>query len=522
MSTLPNLTRRSLIRSAAAGIAMGGLAAPGILRAQSWFSANPFQLGVASGDPASDGFVIWTKLAPEPFAPRGGMGISAYEVGWEVAEDRGFRTIGAKGTAWARPELGHSVHVEVTGLKPDRPYWYRFTLGGDRSFFGMARTLPAPGARIDKLRFGVCGCQHYEQGFYTGYRHLSQEDLAFVFHYGDFIYEYSYDFVFGKDDLPVPKVRQHRLREPFSLDDYRAHYAQYLLDTDLQAARARHVFLQTFDDHEIQNNWVSDHDGDDVLSPEVFDLRRQAAMQAWYEMMPVRASMIPQGKLIHANRRLTYGNLAAINLLDTRSFRSDQPCNDGWNAPACQGVQDPKAQVLGEAQEKWLDGALGAKDATWNCLAQQVMVMPLDRETGNRPEKGYNMDSWAGYDAPRQRLLKRLANTPNAVVLTGDEHQNYAGLLRDGDKPVGVECVLTSMSSGGDGQDQRAGSDKLLARNDFLKFINDQRGYGVCEVTPEAWQTHYMVLDKVSQPGSALTRRATATIPVGQASLAIG
>jgi alkaline phosphatase D len=516
------ITRRSLIRSAA-GITASAFAAPAILRAQSWFSANPFQLGVASGDPASDGFVIWTKLAPDPFAPHGGMGISAYPINWEVAEDFGFRTIAAKGETLARPELGHSVHVEVSGLKPDRPYWYRFTLGSDRSFSGRARTLPAPGAKVDLLRFGVCGCQHYEQGLFTGYRHLAQEDLAFVFHYGDFIYEYAYDFRFGRDDLPVPKIRSHRLRETFSLDDYRAHYAQYLLDADLQAARARHAFIATFDDHEVHNNWVSDLSQDTSLPPAVFDLRRQAAMQAWYEVMPVRASMIPNGKLILANRRLAYGNLAAINFLDTRSFRTDQPCDDKWGVAPCPGVLDAKAQVMGEAQEKWLDASLGARDTTWNCIAQQIMMMPLNRQTGTgTPEKFYNLDSWAGYDAPRARLMKRLASVPNAVVLTGDEHQNYAGLLLDGDKPVGVECVLTSMSSGGDGQDMRPGSDKLLANNPQLKFINDQRGYGVCEATPQAWKTHFMVLDKVSEPGGKLSRRLTATVPTGSSTLTLG
>ncbi|QWC55674.1 alkaline phosphatase [Erythrobacter sp. 3-20A1M] len=516
------ITRRSLIRTTAVGAAAATLSAPAILSAQSWFAEYPFKLGVASGDPASDGFVLWTRLAPDPFGQHAGVPMSALPVDWEVAEDDRFRTIAAKGTELARPELGHSVHVEVAGLKPDRPYWYRFTVGSDRSLTGRARTLPVAGTPVGQLRFGVCGCQHYESGFYTAYRDIAEDDLAFVFHYGDFMYEYAYDYNYGPDRLPVPKVREHRLREVVSLTDYRQHYAQYLLDLDLQAARSSQVFLSTFDDHEVQNNWVDDFAQDPSIPPEVFALRRQAAMQAWYENMPVRRSMIPRGELILANRRIAFGDLAAINLLDTRSFRTNQPCDDKWGVEPCEAVFDKNAQVLGAAQEKWLDDNLGRKDARWNCIAQQIMMMPLNRRTDDdQPELMYNLDSWAGYAAPRERLMARLAKVDNAVVLTGDEHQNYAGLLMSGEKPVGVECVVTSVSSGGDGQDQRPGSDRILAENPQLRFINDQRGYGVCSVTPESWRTDFMVLDQVSSRGGTLSRRASAEIAAGPANLSI-
>jgi len=511
------ITRRSIVK-ASAGLALGTVGAPGILRAQSWFTEYPFTLGVASGDPAPDGFVIWTRLAPEPFAPHGGMPLSALPVGWEVALDDRFRTIVAKGEAVARPELAHSVHVEVTGLDADRPYWYRFTIGSDRSLAGRARTLPPAGASVSSLRFGVCGCQHYETGYYTGYRYMAGEDFAFIFHYGDFIYEYQYDHRYDEVGLPIPTVRRHRLRKLYSLADFRAQYAQYLGDIDLQAARARHAFLSTFDDHEIGDNWVGNHAKDETVPSEVFALQRAAAMQAWYEHMPVRRAQFPKGEVIIANRQILYGNLAAINLLDTRSFRSDQPCGDGFR-PTCAGVADPAAEVLGAAQERWLDENLHRGGSTWNVIAQQVMMMPLDRRTSNVGEKRLNLDSWAGYDVPRQRMIKRFGKVNNAIVLTGDEHQNYAGLLLDGERPVAVENVLTSLSSGGDGSDLRPGSDQILSENPQLKFINDQRGYGVCEVTSEAWQTHFMVLDKVSVPDGTLRRRTTATVPSGRAAL---
>ena len=517
------LTRRKLIQSTAAGIAASTFAAPAILRAQSWFRDYPFKLGVAAGDPAADGFVIWTRIAPEPFERHSGVSTSALPVQWEVAEDSGFRTVAAKGETLARPELGHSVHVEVEGLKPDRPYWYRFYIGSDRSLAGRARTLPAAGASIEKLKFGVCGCQHYESGYFTAFREIAkQDDLAFVYHYGDFIYEYAYDYQYGPERLPVPKTREHRLREVYSLDDYRQHYAQYLLDLDLQAARSVHAFVPTFDDHEIQNNWVQNFSQDDSVPAEVFALRRQAAMQAWYENMPVRRSMLPNAGIISANRRLTFGNLAAINVLDTRSFRSDQPCGDRWGVTPCEGVFDKDAQVLGEAQERWLDSSLERGDTRWTGVAQQVMMMPLNRSVyDDQPELAYNLDSWAGYDAPRLRMMSRLGKVSNAVVLTGDEHQNYAGLLMSDDKPVAAECVITSVSSGGDGQDQRSGSDRVLANNRQLQFINDQRGFGLCEVTRDEWRTDFMVLDKVSTRDGMLTKRASAVIGAGPANLTI-
>ncbi|MBH1991247.1 MAG: alkaline phosphatase D family protein [Sphingomonadaceae bacterium] len=496
---------------------------PAILKGQSWFAGYPFALGVTSGDPAADGFVIWTKLAPRPFEPHGGMPMVPLPVKWEVASDDRFKTVVASGEAQARPELGHSVHVEVAGLQPDRPYWYRFSLGSDQSSRGRARTLPLASSSPASLKFGVAGCQNYEDGLFTAYRHLAREDdLAFVYHYGDFIYEYKqrgpdYD----KDGLPVPQVRQHIGQDCFDVADYRLRYAQYLSDYDLQAARARHTWFPTFDDHEVENNWVGDFDWKDA-SPEVFRLRRQAGLQAWYEYMPVRAAMLPRNGIItNMYREARFGDLMSMDLLDTRSFRSDQPCDDGFK-PYCPGIDDNKAQVISAEEESWLVRNMTRGQTKWNCVAQQVMMMSLDRRRyADEKEKIYNLDSWAGYAAPRNRLLAKMRGLNNVVVLTGDEHQNFAGLLDNGDKPVAVEFVSTSISSGGDGSDLRTGSDVMLKNSPELKFINDQRGYLICEVTPDAWTTKARVMDQVSTPGGAISTRATMTVPHGTPSLQI-
>ena len=242
-----------------AGATLAGLAAPAIVRAQGILRDFPFKLGVAAGDPASDGFVIWTRLAPEPMERHGGMPLTNVPVEWEVASDTGFRDVVAKGTELARPELAHSVHVEVAGLLPDRPYYYRFTAAGERSLRGRARTLPAPGAKVDALKFGVAGCQHFESGFYGAYRHMAREDLAFVYHYGDFIYEYQQNYLYDSG-LPIRPVRRYEQRALIDVTDFRAAYAQTLLDIDQQAVRSVHAHLSSFDDHEIINDWVSDID----------------------------------------------------------------------------------------------------------------------------------------------------------------------------------------------------------------------------------------------------------------------
>jgi alkaline phosphatase D len=500
-------TRRQFLGAAAASL----VAAPSILRAQARWKSNPFSLGIASGDPAPDGFVLWTRLAPDPLDAHGGMGTDPVPVAWEVATDDGFGTIVAKGQAVARPELAHSVHVEVTGLRPDRPYFYRFEAGGERSVTGRARTFPLAGTAPQQLRFGVAGCQDYQAGYYTAYRHLADEDLAFVFHYGDYIYEYGPD---------PPAVRQHATPLISSLDDYRRRYAQYKSDADLQSAHAEHSFFVTFDDHEVRNNWAGEIDDDDGAPPDVFRFRRQSAFQAWYEHMPVRRGQLPNGSALRLYRRARYGNLASFDFLDTRQFRTNQPCGDGYRI-ACADVISPKAHMISAEEEAWLTQNLKRSDARWNVVAQQVMMMSLDRrwEKEDAPAKLLNLDSWAGYEAQRQRLLARMRGLNNVVVLTGDEHTNYAGLLHDRNRPVAVEFVGTSISSDGDGQDIPGWGPKFMANNPQLKFINNQRGYLACDVTRDEWRTNFMVVDKISTPGGQLAKRATWAVARGQPAL---
>jgi len=508
-------TRRHFI----AGAAATALAAPAIIRAQTVFRRYPFSLGIAAGDPSPEGFVIWTRLAPEPLDSHGGMATAPMAVKWEVAADERFASIVAQGEEVARTELAHSVHVEVAGLRPDRPYWYRFTVPGERSIHGHARTLPLASASPEALRFGVCGCQSYEDGYYGAHRHLAREELAFVYHYGDYIYEYRGGPVRpGRGGALTQAVREIAGDTLYDIADYRRRYAQYKADPDLQRAHAAHAFFMTYDDHEVRDNWVQDI-GDDATPGEIFRTRRAMALQAWYEHQPVRRASMPRNGEIALHRSARYGGLAEFDFLDTRQFRSNQPCGDGFK-PVCPEVRAEAATVLGAEQEAWLARNLSRREARWNCLAQQIMMMAMDRRTReDEPAPIRNMDTWAAYEVPRQRLLDRMRGLGNVVVLTGDEHQNFAGLLHDGDTPVAAEFVATSISSGGDGSDLRPGSDRILANNPQLRFINDQRGYLTCDVTPDEWKTNFMVMDRVSAPGGSISKRATMAVARGEVAL---
>lgn len=508
------ISRRSFIAGAGAGL----LAAPAILRAQQLFTAFPFRLGAASGDPSDDGFVIWTRLAPDPFDEHGGMPMGPVDVDWTVYGDPGMRMVAQKGVAKAWPELGHSVHVEIGGLQPDRPYWYRFQVGRDRTQLGTARTLPPPGKPIDRIRFGVAGCQAYEDGLYTAYRHLAAEDVGFIWHYGDYIYEdRARQVPYGFDGLPRVHVRTHVGTDCYTIGDYRRRYAQYKMDPDLQAAHLAAPWFTTFDDHEIVNNWTADVSPRQP-DPQIFAFRRAAAMQAYYEHMPLRRSSMPGAGGMQIHRRSRIGNLLDAHFLDTRQYRSPQPCGGEFD-PVCPEARATGRTVLGKAQEEWLTRSLLEKACRWNLIAQQVMVMPLNRATGSETDEIRNMDSWAGYDAARAKLLSSFAGLGNVVVMTGDEHQNFAGELRPDigkGEAVAVELVSTSISSGGTSWIRPENAARIRAGNPFLKHSSDRRGYVLCDVTPSSWQARFRGVDQVTSPGGTVSTLATVTVEQGK------
>ncbi|WP_321163999.1 alkaline phosphatase D family protein [Sphingomonas sp. Root710] len=508
------ISRRDLLIGAGAGL----IGAPAILRAQQLFTAFPFRLGIASGNPSHDGFVIWTRLCPDPFDEHGGMPTGPVDVDWVVYEDEGMRRVAQKGVERAWPELGHSIHVELSGLRPDRPYWYRFTVGREKTVLGRTRTLPPPGAPLDHIRFGVAGCQHFEDGYYTAFDHLSREDVAFVWHYGDYIYEDRARQVnYERDGSPKVHVRDHAGSDCYTIGDYRRRYAQYKMDPDLQRAHLAAPWFTTFDDHEVVDNWTaatSPYQKD----PALFAIRRAAAMQAYYEHMPLRRSSMPNSGAMQLYRRARIGDLLTAHFLDTRQYRSSLPCTGSFE-PVCGDVAAPGRTVIGDAQESWLREGLSARDSRWNLIAQQVMMMPLDRRTEPGPVEIRNMDSWAGYDAARERLLEGFQGLGNVVVMTGDEHQNFAGELRRNagrGEAVAIELVTTSISSGGDRWIKPEAAQYIGTNNPFLKHSSDRRGYVVCDLSKARWQASFRGVDHVTTPGAAISTLATATIEHGR------
>jgi alkaline phosphatase D len=489
------------------------------------FSANPFSLGVASGDPAPDGFVIWTKIAPKPLERGGGMPKRPVEVAWAIAGDPKMTKVVQKNVATAYPELGHAVHVEVSGLEPAREYFYQFTVGRERSRIGRARTLPAAGS-VAQVRFGVAGCQRYEDGLFTAYRRLAAERFDFVFHYGDYIYERR---VARPGDVAVPVVRvmPGDPDECYTLDDYRHRYSLYQLDPDLQAAHASAPFVMSFDDHEVANNWGGDL-GDDGTPSELFLLRRAAAFQAWYEHLPLRRAQLPRGPDIRAYRRFSVGDLISVNVLDTRQYRSPPACPDRPRVSAdCAEALDPKRTMLGDAQERWLYDGFRASRARWTLLAQQIPVARNDRNPDPKVF-GPSLDKWDGAVAARNRLLSAVeqAKLRNLVVVTGDVHQNWAGELwknfaDEKSLRLGVEFISTSVTSLGDGYDINDNYRRLLEQDPHMKFFNAQRGYVRHVVTPERWQADFQVVDKVSVPDGKLSTRTSFIVENGRSTLQV-
>jgi alkaline phosphatase D len=470
--------------------------------AQPKFKSDPFSLGVASGDPLPSSVLLWTRLAPDPLNG-GGMPSVNVPVQWQVALDEKMSKIVQRGQAIATPELAHSVHVDVRGLESGRWYWYQFKTGTQVSPIGRTRTAPAPGQKTERFRFAFASCQNWESGYYAAYKHMAREDLDLIIHVGDYIYE---------GQARPNTIRQHNGAEIVTLDEYRNRYALYKTDPNLQAAHAHAPWAVTWDDHEVNNNWAGNIPQDpDKQSPQQFLARRIAAFQAYYEHMPLRLGAKPTGDKMQLYRRLTFGDLVEFNVLDTRQYRSDQPCNDGIK-PRCDEALSPSATMTGKKQEQWLFAGLTRSQARWNVIAQQVVFTQYDSTEGEKTS--FNLDAWDGYVAARSRILKFLQQRKpnNPVVISGDTHSSWvSNLLADFNNPesavVGTEFVGTSITSNFTASDR---IEKALPENPWVKYFNGrQRGYVLCDLNRDRWLTNFRllpesVLDKPTVPDENL------------------
>ena len=384
------MNRRDLITAALATFVSAQTSAR--VQARPRFATDPFTLGVASGDPSSDGFVLWTRLVGPALSL---LDEKAVAVNWEVAADDAFKSIVRRGASTAIAERAHAVHIELHGLEPGRPYWYRFHTGNAVSRIG--RTMTAPIA-ADRFTFAVVSCQHWEQGWFSGYRDILSSSAQAIVHVGDYIYEES----FGHG----PLVRSFGAPMPTDLAGYRLRHALYKTDAHLQEAHAATPWIVTWDDHEVQNDYAGVHpgDSDDV---EHFIPRRRAAYQAYFEHMPLRPSTFRNGA-VQMHRRLRWGDLAMLHVLDARQYRDDQPCGTdkefgGRRIELCDEARDPRRSMLGAEQEAWLYAGLRDDVAPWSLILQQTLFSELNLSDTATP--AYWSDIWDGYAANRQRLL---------------------------------------------------------------------------------------------------------------------
>ena len=488
---------------------------PRCLLAQTKFTDYPFTLGVASGEPLPDGVVLWTRLAPDPLNG-GGMPAEDVAVTYTIATDAALQNVVRQDTAIAPAAMGHSVHIEVSGLESDRDYWYRFEAGGETSPIGRTRTAPAPGAPIGQFRFAFASCQNYQDGFYTAYQNMAEENLDLVIHLGDYIYERR---------INSEAVRQHNSPEIITLEDYRNRYALYKSDPNLKAAHAAFPWTFTWDDHEVNNNYAGFTPEDDQ-STEAFAQRRAAAYQVYYEHMPLRASSIARGAFLQLYRRLSFGDLVSFNLLDTRQYRTDQPCDDTFGI-RCEEAFSPAATMTGNRQENWLRSGLNRSNARWNVIAQQTMFAQFNfGDSQLLPGDFFNPDQWDGYVVQRNRLIQFLqARKPsNPILITGDIHSSWVHNIKtDFDNPesetVGAEFVGASISSsfGDDEAESSAVVTAALPGNLHTQFFDGlNRGYVRCTVTPDIWQSDFRVVSTTQEDTAEVSTLASFVVENGR------
>ncbi|WP_030563943.1 alkaline phosphatase D family protein [Streptomyces aureocirculatus] len=483
---------------------------------------DPFTLGVASGDPLPSSVLLWTRLAPAPYEPGGGLPQERVTVHWELARDARFRRVARRGTATAHPEFNHTVHVEVDHLEAGRTYYFRFRTGKWISETGRTRTAPPTGSRTSALTLAAVSCQAYHDGYFTAYKHLAQDDVDVVFHLGDYLYEYAVNAVGGARNYTDRTLPAHYNKETQTLGDYRLRYALYKSDPDLRAAHAAHPFVVTWDDHEAENNYADDID-ENGNPPAEFLLRRAAAYRAYWENQPLRRPQLPDGPDARLYRRLKWGRLAQFDILDTRQYRSDQAYGDKAHAPGPE-TDDPRRTITGATQERWLIDGWRRSRALWNVVPQQVTFS--QRKLDLNAQAKLSMDAWDGYRASRKRVLAgaRSADIDNLMVLTGDVHVGYAfDIKADFDDPssrtVGTEIVATSIASGKDGADKPANWDTYTKANPHLKFYNGRRGYVTVALGGDSARADFKTVSAVTTPGAPIRTAASFVTEAGDPGL---
>ncbi|MFF5368609.1 alkaline phosphatase D family protein [Streptomyces sp. NPDC013187] len=522
--------RRTVVKAAAATAVLAGpLAAT--LPARAVDQAPAFLHGVASGDPLPDGVLLWTRVTPVPEAiPGSGVGPDT-EVNWVVAADKAFTTVVAKGTTTATAASDHTVKADIRGLEPGTDYWFRFSAGGTDSPTARTRTAPAHDAAVTGLRFGVVSCANWEAGYFSPYRHLAARgDLDAWLHLGDYIYEYGTGEYGTRGKVVRPHAPAHEI---VTLADYRIRHARYKTDPDLQALHATAPVVAIWDDHEFANDAFAGGAENHTEGAEgTWSARQAAAKQAYFEWMPVRPAIAGT-----TYRRLRFGKLADLSLLDLRSFRSQQVKVGNGE------VDDPDRTLTGRAQLDWLKAGLTSSDTTWRLVGNSVMISPfaigslsadllkpLAKLLG-LPQEGLalNTDQWDGYTDDRREILAHLRTNAirNTVFLTGDIHMAWANdvPVDAGTYPLSpsaaTEFVVTSVTSDNlddivkvpEGTVSAVAAPVIRAANRHVHWVDtDRHGFGVLDITAErAQMDFYVISDRAKRDATAKWSRSYRT-----------
>jgi len=509
-------TRRRFLAAAgggAAGLAFALSTGTASHAAPATVKADPFTIGVASGDPRPGSVILWTRLAPEPLAVDAGLDPNAtYGVRWEVAADERFRSRVASGQVWTGPEVGHSVHVEVEGLQPGREYWYRFRSGRHLSPVGRTRTAPAPDAESN-VRFAFASCMNYRAGWFQTMADVVEQDPDFMMFLGDYLYEYPVQqLAVGRTiptDLPpevVPTLQ--------TLEQYRLRYALYKLDPDLQAAHHAMPWVMSWDDHEVANDYETDF-RDDLV-------RRAAAYRAYWENSPLGWPQRPAGPDARLYRRLRWGRMAQFDILDTRQYRDPETIMSP--APDEGERRDPARTILGAEQEQWFDRGFGATPARWNFVGQQILMARLNTASAEGKPTTFSPGTWDGYQASQQRMFDTVRDgldrgtVRNFAALGGDVHCSYVSNLQadtlDQDSPIiGTDITSPSITSAQDFNPASNEARQIRRRmNPSLQWADLHCGYDLCEVNTERAEFTVRVVDKVSQHDSPVFDGARFTV----------
>lgn len=497
----------------------------------------PFVHGVASGDPLPDAVVIWTRVTPDEFSFPGSGNGPATKVRWQVATDPEMRNVVQQGEVTATAETDHTVHVDVRGLKPDTVYFYRFEAVDKQSPLG--RTKTAPTGHVDSQRWAIASCANWEAGFFSAYADMARRgwagELDLTVFLGDYIYEYAqYEYAgYG------PVRLHHPAHEIVSLADYRIRYGRYRTDPALRNAHAALPWVVVWDDHEVaNNNWREGAENHDPYEGG-FSARRDAAMRAYYEWMPVRLSVTSaQGRIY---RSLQFGDLVELTIMDLRTYRDVEFWKGGARQPG-----DARS-MLGSEQYDWLAGTLERSTARWNALGNSVMFSPLHvgaifNNPATRPiaeslssnilsskvpvpqlnELPLNGDQWDGYDFERRRLINTLGRLgKNPIFLTGDIHSEWAHTITHAGTQIGCEVVCSSITAPNVAESTKipagspvfgAASNYLFAANPSLHHVAlDTHGYTVVHITADEVNMQWMRVDSILAPLSPVRPAAALT-----------